>query len=122
VHKPPFQIRGAPNVIIETIKRGDDDKFSALQDKLTRPDTIILRIYEAFGGHARAYLRISGLFAIAKAYQANLLEDNLEELTIFKAEDSDEDVEIKLDFQGFEVKTVKLVLGEFNPQPEDAQS
>lgn len=101
--KAPFSIRGAPNVILETIKRGDDD------DKNSRT-TIILRIYEAFGGHAQAFLRISSSFGISKAIITNLLEDDLEELNIFRAQDDEHDVEVRLDFRGFEVKTVKLVL------------
>lgn len=105
--RPPFRIHGASNVILETLKRGDDDSF----DDSKGATTIILRLYEAFGGHARALLHVSGAFSVAKAYSANLLEDNLEELHIFRGRDGLDDIEIKLDFRGFEVKTVKLVLG-----------
>ena len=46
-----------------------------------------------------------------------MLEDELEELNVYQAEDNTSIV--KLDFHGFEVKTVKLVLG---PKRYDACS
>ncbi|EJD05282.1 glycoside hydrolase family 38 protein [Fomitiporia mediterranea MF3/22] len=122
LQKPPFSIRGAPNVILETVKRGEDDLFgtaSSTTSTTKKPKTIILRIYEALGGHAQAFLRVFGAFPVVKAYETNILEDELKELSVFRANEDDgnggddaKDVEIKLDFRGFEVKTVKLVLGE----------
>lgn len=55
IHKSLFSVTGAPNVILETVKRGDDDEFttSAKGEK-----TVVLRLYEAFGGHARASLNV----------------------------------------------------------------
>lgn len=113
LQKPPFSIRGAANLILETVKRGEDDVFND-DYSAKKMKTIVLRIYEAFGGHAQAFLRVSGAFGVAKAYEANILEDELKELRVFRAyEDGNgKDVEIKLDFHGFEVKTVKLVLGD----------
>lgn len=55
VRKSLFGVAGAPNVILETIKRGDDDDFSASSKG---EQTIVLRLYEAFGGHARASLNV----------------------------------------------------------------
>ena len=74
--------------------------------------TVILRIYEAFGGHAKAFLRVSGAMKVAHAYASNLLEDNISELPIMRAQEAEDDIEVKLDFHGFEVKTIKLVLGD----------
>lgn len=48
-----FAIENAPNVILETVKRSDDDEFSKNGDM-----HIILRLYEAYGGHANAKLRM----------------------------------------------------------------
>ena len=42
---PPFSVSGAHNVFLETIKRGEDDDF-----KNGTNTTIVLRLYEAFGG------------------------------------------------------------------------
>ncbi|KAI5117584.1 hypothetical protein M0805_004579 [Coniferiporia weirii] len=122
--RPPFSIRGAPSVILETVKRGDSDALG----NVTKPQTIVLRIYEALGGHARAVLRVAGALGVMRAYITNLLEDELSELCVERAVratetsdsgggsdiDSDVDggsVDIVLNFRGFEVKTVKLVLG-----------
>ncbi|KAG5721677.1 Alpha-mannosidase, partial [Termitomyces sp. T112] len=102
----PFTVEGARNVFLETLKRGENDSF------LNNPGatTIVLRLYEAFGGHAKVMVRIGGHLSIAKAYLTNLLEDHDDELNILPGEDSTTSGIIRLDFRGFEVKTVKLVL------------
>lgn len=99
----PFTVQGARNVILETIKRGEDDKLSS-----DSSSTIILRLYEAFGGHAQARLRIADHLSIDKVHLTNLLEEETAELSVTKADDSASLV--KIDFRGFEVKTVKLTL------------
>ena len=60
---PPtlFSLEGAPNVILDTIKRGDDDSFGLTERSSSAP-SIILRLYEAYGGHAQATLRMSVYF------------------------------------------------------------
>lgn len=116
-------------MVLETVKRGDDDESSSSSANAKLPKTVVLRIYESMGGHARATLRVAGSLGVAKAYAANLLEDELEELPIatMPRADADSDVDseesqgvgaeekrdiaILLHFRGFEVKTVKLVLG-----------
>jgi len=107
----PFTIEGARNVFLETVKRGEDDDFGADSAKTT----VVLRLYEAFGGHAQAKLRIAGHLDVFKAYTTNLLEDVDEgdELNVVRAEDPSGQAAagLRLDFRGFEVKTVKLVLG-----------
>lgn len=95
-------------MFLETVKRGDDDALG-LKDSET---TIILRLYEAYGGHAQAKLKVANHVSVQKAFVTNLLEDNGDELNILRADDSDETAAVlKLDFRGFEVKTVKLVIG-----------
>jgi hypothetical protein len=42
----PFHVEGARNVIIDTVKRGEDDDFASAD----APKTVIVRLYEAFGG------------------------------------------------------------------------
>ncbi len=110
--KPAFVVDGAPNVFLETVKRGLDDDF----DKHDSP-TVVLRLYEAFGGHGSVKLKLADHLSVVKVLVTNLLEDELEELNVYQAEDNTSIV--KLDFHGFEVKTVKLVLG---PKRYDACS
>lgn len=45
---PTFSV-DAKNVTLETIKRGEDDE---------REVTVILRLFEQFGGHAKATLQL----------------------------------------------------------------
>ncbi|THH30155.1 hypothetical protein EUX98_g4044 [Antrodiella citrinella] len=109
--KPPFTISGASNVILETIKRGEDDDF-----KKGGKTTVVLRLYEAFGGHARAKLHISRHLHVTSALITNLLEDELEEIRI--STDNDDLQSVVLDFHGFEVKTVKVTLGSKPHEPK----
>ncbi|KAJ7643881.1 glycoside hydrolase family 38 protein [Roridomyces roridus] len=103
----PFAVSGAPNVILETVKRGEDDAFKA-----GGPATIVLRLYEAFGGHANAQLRVAAGLGVEEAYETNLLEDASEDvpLAVVRSEGMAHQVGLDLSFRGFEVKTVKLVL------------
>jgi alpha-mannosidase len=103
--KSPFQIEGASNVFLETVKRGDDD-FG-----LQNPDTtVVLRLYEAYGGHGQAKLKVANHVPVHRAFVTNLLEDEIDELDMLRT-DSSEGTVVELDFRGFEVKTVKLVIG-----------
>ena len=46
-----IQFRGSPNLILETIKRGeDDDDVTSMPIKKRDGKNVILRIYEAYGG------------------------------------------------------------------------
>ena len=110
-HQPPFLVSGAHNVILETIKRGDDDDVSG-----SGPKTVVLRLYEAYGGHTTVKLLISTAIGIEKAIITNLLEDDNEDELVFTAAAEEEAEQgysnyLKLSFRGFEVKTVKLTLG-----------
>ena len=117
ISKPPFALYGAHNVVLETVKRGDDDFDPTLT--AAKPKSIALRLYEAFGGHARVYLRVSADLHPVAAYQTNLLEDLMEaeQLNFFRAnecglsDEDDDDVYIQLSFRAFEVKTIKIQLG-----------
>lgn len=107
--RAPFSVVGAPNVILETIKRGEDD-FDV--DPVTRKDntTVILRLYEAFGGHASARLVFGRHLSVVKAFETNLLEQESRDVDIMASDSDSSGGSINLEFHGFEVKTVKLVL------------
>ena len=118
-------MEGARNVFLETIKRGENDSFKEvvnLDDKSVTT-TVILRLYEAYGGHTQARLLISRHFPVLKAFTTNLLEDEDEELYVLRSSDSSDDFgsTLSLCFRGFEVKTVKIVLGK-SLAPSDKQS
>lgn len=112
--KTPFVVKGARNVFLETVKRGEYDTFDrpANFDDNNSTSTIILRLYEAFGGHAQVKLVVSHHFPVVKAFTTNLLEDEDEELYVLRDPNGNESCcELSFSFRGFEVKTVKLVLG-----------
>jgi hypothetical protein len=72
------------------------------------------RLYEAYGGRARANLRITGL-PVTSATLANILEDSTSDplkLAKGRSFEGHDECEIALDFGPFEVKTVKLLIGE----------
>ncbi|KAH9837576.1 glycoside hydrolase family 38 protein [Rhodofomes roseus] len=103
---PAFAVEGARNVFLETVKRGLDDKFESKGGDVS----VVLRIYEAFGGHAQAWLKIAKHIPVSKIFATNLLEDHEAELSFLDSEDHAHHA-VKLNFHGFEVKTIKLVLG-----------
>ncbi|KJA22158.1 glycoside hydrolase family 38 protein [Hypholoma sublateritium FD-334 SS-4] len=119
--KQPFSVEGARNVFLETVKRGEYDSFDAVAnlDDKGSSTTVVLRLYEAFGGHAQAKLVISSHIPVLKAFTTNLLEDEDEDLYVLRpTEESDTSgTVLSLSFRGFEVKTVKLVLGTLPSNP-----
>ena len=122
-------MEGARNVFLETVKRGEYDSFEEVVDlgpdksaTTTTTTTVILRLYEAYGGHAQTRLLISQHLPVLKAFTTNILEDEDEELYVLRssvdsAESSDgSGCSLSLSFRGFEVKTIKLVLGMHPPK------
>lgn len=110
--KTPFTVTGAPNVVLDTIKRGDDDDPRE-KDWKKGSSTVILRLYEAFGGHANARINIASNVNVSRATVTNLLEDDIEALDINKmiTDSSSEEVSyVDVNLRGFQVLTVKLVI------------
>lgn len=99
-HKSPFSIEGAPNVVLETIKRAEDDP----KKKLTR---VVLRIFEAYGGHATATLRVASQLSVDRAYTTNLLEERVANLELVK-QAATGDTLITLPMRGFQILSVCL--------------
>ena len=118
--KSPFVIEGARNVFLETVKRGEYDSFDdpVNFEHKEATSTVILRLYEAYGGHAQVKLVISDQLPVLQAFTTNLLEDDVEALYILHDDgngnnngNSSYGGSVSMSFRGFEVKTVKLVLG-----------
>lgn len=104
--KGPFKVAGASNVLLDTVKRGDDDDY--LSKGATK--SVICRLYESKGGHARAELVTT--LPVRKATIVDLLERNIEDVEIVSSPKSDCKKRMQLAFRGFQVVTVKLELGE----------
>lgn len=86
----------APSLILDTIKRGEDDedvRHSSSQApfptdsglKVRKGKSIILRIYESLGGKAKG--SIATTLPVRKVWRCNLLEDDDEELEVRSRED-----------------------------------
>ncbi|PKY21567.1 hypothetical protein RhiirB3_409571 [Rhizophagus irregularis] len=90
--KSYFTISNAPNVILDTVKRAEDS------------DEIILRLYEAYGGHAKATL--TSTLPLEHIYETNILEDNTC-LVNYHHQDG-----AIISFKPFQVITLKVTLRE----------
>ena len=100
----PFRIHGAPNVVLETIKRGEDDSFD-----MSGKQTVICRVFEQFGGHANATLCVDGL-DVLKAELVNIMEDHIEALDVQTGSSIKGDCGVKIELRGYEIKTVRLTI------------
>ena len=95
-------LHGSPALILDTIKRGEDDEDVSRGELSKRTGrSIILRIYESLGGKARG--TIKSLLAVKKVWRTNLLEDDEGEVAI-------ENGQISIELRAFEVATYRLQL------------
>ncbi|ORY82383.1 family 38 glycoside hydrolase [Leucosporidium creatinivorum] len=102
----PFKLNGTRNIILDTIKRGEDDHFAP---KSKQGQTVILRLYEAFGGHGHA--KISTPLAVESATICDILERDLEDVTVLQSLAKGETTSsFRVDLRGFQVLTLKLHL------------
>jgi alpha-mannosidase len=96
------------NVIIDTIKRGEDDWDVSTGDLPSRPRrSIIIRMYEALGGGTTdAMLSWNEGLPVENVLWCNLLEDDLQAVEGFKPEMFGVTIKVK----PFEIVTIRLVL------------
>jgi len=89
-HRPLFSVNEA-NVVLETVKRAEVD------------EAIVLRFYESFGRRGKVQLQTP--FAVSRAREADLLENDLEDLSVKRSKgESIVDFHVK----PYEIKTLKL--------------
>lgn len=97
------KLEGSPALILDCIKRGEDDEDVSRGELPKRKGrSIILRIYESLGGKARGTIKTS--LDVKRVWVTNLLEDDGEELVISK------DGEVGIELRAFEVATFRLQL------------
>ena len=106
-----IQLTGSPALILDTVKRGEDDQDVCRGELPSRKGrSVILRIYESLGGKARGCICIDrDVLAVKKIEKVNLLEDDGEELVL---EDPVYDYQgyCKIELRPFEVATFRLQL------------
>ena len=106
-----FQIHGAPNLVLDAIKRGEDDEdVSRGELPVKKGQSVILRVYDALGGKSKAVITWGDL-NVKRAVKVNALEDEIEgkegEVVITE---KDGKKGAKIEVRAFEVATYKLVL------------
>lgn len=98
-----IKLEGSPALILDCIKRGEDDEDVSRGELPQRKGrSIIVRIYESLGGKARGRIRTS--LDVKRVWVTNLLEDDGEELVLSK------DGEVGIELRPFEVATFRLQL------------
>lgn len=101
-----FSLKGSSSLILDTVKRGEDDQDVSRGDfKVRSGRSIILRIYESLGGKSRG--SISSKLPVKQVWKCNLLEDDLEQLEVVQIVDA---VQVDIELRAFEVATYRLQL------------
>ena len=97
-----FTADSSPSLIIDTVKRGEDDEDVSTGELPTTKSGkhIILRVYDSLGGKSGGTIKL-GDIKVSKAWRCNLLEDDLEEVRIGR-----DGLEVEL--RAFEVASYKL--------------
>lgn len=110
----PFHIHGAPNLVLDTIKRGEDDEdVSRGGLPIKKGHSIILRIYDSLGGKSKGVLTW-GDVDVKKVIRVNALEDEegeplvISDMRVGTEENGEKGVPVEI--RAFEVATYKLIL------------
>ena len=100
-----FRIAGAPGLVIDTVKRGDDDADVSVDNLPKRKGkNIIVRIFDSLGGKSSGLL-YWGDIPVKKVFSTNLLEDDGKELPL-----SEDGASVMITVRAFEVSTFRLEL------------
>lgn len=121
-----LSLSGSPAIILDHIKRGEDDEDISTGGLPTRKGkSVILRFYDSLGGRASTcittyaqphptifrtiliHLQTLSKFPVKCAYKTNLLEDDMEEVEVEHDEESGK-ASIKISLRPFEVATYRL--------------
>jgi alpha-mannosidase len=97
-----INLTGNKSLILDAIKRGEDDEDVSLGDFESRKgQSIILRVFESLGGHASGIIETT--LQVTKVWKCNALEDDEEPLGI-------QDGKVNIALRAFEVATFRLQL------------
>ncbi|OJJ44484.1 hypothetical protein ASPZODRAFT_27716 [Penicilliopsis zonata CBS 506.65] len=95
-------ITGNPSLVLDTIKRGEDDEDVSLGGIAARKgQSLILRVFESLGGQASGIIKTS--LPVVDVWKCNILEDDEEKLEFRTGE-------INIALRAFEVATFRLQL------------
>ena len=98
----PIKLTGEPSLVLDTIKRGEDDDDVSRGDLPKRKGkSVILRIYDSLGGTSKGTIETT--LDVKKVWKTNILEDDEEEYKIEKGK-------VAITLRPFEVATFRLQL------------
>lgn len=98
----PVKLTGNPSLILDCVKRGEDDADVTRGELPTRKGkSVILRIYDSLGGTSKGTIETS--LDVKKVWKTNILEDDEEELKLEKGK-------VDITLRPFEVATFRLQL------------
>lgn len=99
---PPVKLTGNPSLILDTVKRGEDDEdVSRGEFEKRKGKSVILRIYDSLGGRSEGTIETS--LHVKKVWKTNILEDDGDVVEFEKGK-------IKIVLRPFEVATFRLQL------------
>lgn len=97
-----ISLTGDPSIILDGIKRGEDDEDVSLSTLKKRAgQSIILRVFESLGGQASGTIKAK--FQVKQAWKCNVLEDDQELLHV-------EGGELQFTLRAFEIATFRFQL------------
>ena len=104
---PLLYIIGAPQFILDAVKRGEDDEDVSTHNLPKRKGkSIICRIFDSMGGKSTARLCWNKKLPVKMVYMTNALEDDGQELNISGKDGCSVDITLR----AFEVQTLRLQL------------
>lgn len=106
-----FAIHNAPNLILDTIKRAEDDEDVSRHDLPVKSGhSVILRIYDALGGKSKGVLTW-GALKVKKVVKCNALEDEESSIEVQDVRGVDgKEKGVVVGVRAFEIVTLKVVL------------
>lgn len=98
----PIKLTGDPSLILDTVKRGEDDEDVSRGELPKRKGkSVILRIYDSLGGKSKGTIETT--LDVKRVWRTCLLEDDQEEIKF-------ESGKIDITLRPFEVATFRLQL------------
>jgi alpha-mannosidase len=98
----PLKLTGSPSLVLDTIKRGEDDEdVSRGELPVRKGKSVILRVYDSLGGTSHGTIETT--WPVKKVWKCNTLEDDEEEYDI-------NDGKVAIVLRAFEVATFRLQL------------
>ncbi|KAG0651153.1 Alpha-D-mannoside mannohydrolase [Hyphodiscus hymeniophilus] len=98
----PIKLTGNPSLILDCIKRGEDDEdVSRGELEIRKGKSVIVRIYDSLGGTSKGTIETS--LDVKKVFRTNILEDDEDEIKI-------ENGKVDITLRPFEVATFRLQL------------